>query len=52
MKPTKKLGRRAKSPLTVVGKQDHEALRAGFAEHGQLLLPMLDLIQNTRISID
>ncbi|MEX3582139.1 MAG: hypothetical protein VB137_04995 [Burkholderia sp.] len=47
MKPTKKPGRRAKLPLTVVGKQEHEALRASFAEHEQFWLPMRDLIQNT-----
>ncbi|MEX3583097.1 MAG: transposase, partial [Burkholderia sp.] len=52
MKPTKKPGRRAKLPLTVVGKQEHEALPASFAEHEQLWLPMRDLIQNTRISVD
>ncbi|MEX3583774.1 MAG: transposase, partial [Burkholderia sp.] len=52
MKPTKKPGRRAKLPLTVAGKQEHEALRASFAEHEQLWLPMRDLIQNTRISVD
>ncbi|MEX3583677.1 MAG: IS256 family transposase, partial [Burkholderia sp.] len=52
MKPTKKPGHRAKLPLTVVGKQEHEALRASFAEHEQLWLPMRDLIQNTRISVD
>lgn len=52
MQPIKKPGRRVKAPLSVVGKQDHEALRAGLAEHAQLLLPMLDLIQNTRTSVD
>ncbi|MEX3583531.1 MAG: hypothetical protein VB137_15020, partial [Burkholderia sp.] len=50
--PTKKPGRRANLPLTVVSKQEHEALRASFAEHEQLWLPMRDLIQNTRISVD
>ncbi|MEX3548043.1 MAG: transposase, partial [Burkholderia sp.] len=52
MKPTKKPNRRADAELRVVGKQEHEALRAGLAEQAQLLLPMLELIQNTRISVD
>lgn len=52
MKATKKPRQRATAPLNVVAKQDHDTLRASFAEHGQLLLPLLELIQNTRTSID
>ncbi len=36
----------------MVPKQDPAGLRACFAENSQLLLPVLDLIQNTRASID
>ena len=52
MKRTKKKPQSASAPLHVVPKQDPEGLRACFAENSQLLLPMLDLIQNTRASID
>jgi hypothetical protein len=38
--------------LNIVVKQNEDRLRACFAENSQLLLPMLDLIQNTRTSID
>jgi len=38
--------------LNIVAKQSEDRLRACFAENSQLLLPMLDLIQNTRTSID
>ncbi len=52
MKRTKKKPQSASAPLHVVPKQDPEGLRACFAENSQILLPMLDLIQNTRASID
>jgi putative transposase len=52
MKRTKKKPQSASAPLHVVPKQDPDGLRACFAENSQLLLPMLDLIQNTRASID
>ncbi len=52
MKPTRKKAPKASSPLNIVAKQNEDRLRACFAENSQLLLPMLDLIQNTRTSID
>ena len=38
--------------VTLVGKQDKATLAACLAEHQQLLLPMLELIQDTKVSID
>lgn len=52
MKPTKKKAPKASAPLNIVAKQNEDRLRACFAENSQFLLPMLDLIQNTRTSID
>lgn len=50
MKRTKKP--RAAAPLHVVSKQDPDGLQACLAEGGQMLLPLLDMIQNTRASIN
>jgi len=52
MKRTKKKPQSASAPLNIVTKQNEDRLRACFAENSQLLLPMLDLLQNTRASIN
>jgi hypothetical protein len=39
-------------PFSVVAKQNEDALKACFAENSQMLLPLLDLVQNTRTSIN
>lgn len=52
MKRTKKNHQSASVPFSVVSKQDPDRLKACFAENSQLLLPLLDLVQNTRTSID
>ena len=52
MKPGKKKAPKASAPLNIVAKQNEDRLRACFAENSQLLLPILDLIQKTRASID
>ncbi len=52
MKPTRKKAPKASAPLNIVARQNEDRLRACFAENSQLLLPMLELIQNTRTSID
>jgi hypothetical protein len=49
--------RKAKKPahqpkLRLVGKRDTEALAACFADQGQVLLPLLELVQDARASID
>lgn len=38
--------------LKIVGRDDEQALRGYFAEQGQILLPMLELVQDARASID
>ena len=40
------------SNLRLVGKRDTEALAACFADQGQVLLPLLELVQDARASID
>jgi putative transposase len=52
MKRTKKNHQSANVPFSVMSKQDPDGLKACFAENSQLLLPLLDLVQNTRTSID
>jgi putative transposase len=41
-----------KAGLTVIGREERAALQAYFAEQGQVLLPMLELIEDARASID
>lgn len=38
--------------LKIVGRSEEQALRGYFAEQGQVLLPMLELVQDARASID
>jgi len=38
--------------LKIVGRGEEQALRGYFAEQGQVLLPMLELVQDARASID
>jgi hypothetical protein len=52
MKPTKKSRHSASVPFSVVAKQDADALKACFAENSEMLLPLLELMQNTRTTID
>ena len=52
MKRTKKTALKASAPVNIVARQNEDRLRACFAENSQLLLPMLDLLQNTRASIN
>jgi putative transposase len=52
MKPTKKTRHSASLAFSVVAKQDADALKACFAENSEMLLPLLELVQNTRATID
>lgn len=52
MKHTKKNRETASVPFSVVDKQNEGALKACFAQNSQMLLPLLDLVQNTRTSIN
>jgi hypothetical protein len=52
IKRTNKKPQSASARLNIVTKQNEDRLRACFAENSQLLLPMLDLLQNTRASIN
>ena len=52
MKRTKKNRETASVPFSVVEKQNEDALKACFAQNSQMLLPLLDLVQNTRTSIN
>lgn len=38
--------------LQIVGRREEQALRGYFAEQGQVLLPLLELVQDARASID
>jgi len=38
--------------LRIVGRREEQALRGYFAEQGQVLLPLLELVQDARASID
>ena len=38
--------------LKIVGRRETQALQAYFADQGQLLLPLLELVQDARTSID
>jgi transposase-like protein len=41
-----------KGALRIVGRREEEALRGYFAEQGQVLLPLLELVEDARASID
>jgi putative transposase len=47
-------GKRAgrKAPLAIVRRDDGQALRSYFAEHDQVLLPWLELIEDAQSSVD
>jgi putative transposase len=52
MKDRKAKGVSREGPLKIVGRGEEQALRGYFAEQGQVLLPLLELVQDTRASID
>jgi putative transposase len=52
MKRTKNNRETASVPFSLVEKQNEDALKACFSPKSQMLLPLLDLVQNTRTSIN
>ena len=41
-----------KAPLTVIERSDEQALRGHFAEHAQVLLPLLKLVEDAHASVE
>ena len=52
MNKTTATKRGTKAPLRVIHRNDQAGMRAYFAQQGQALLPMLEMIEDTRVTID